>query len=53
MNNIDEVKLYQAIRTAVIETVEIIGYETIRETSMFPSSKWNNIQDNTAHKKAA
>lgn len=53
MTKTDEIKLYQAIRTAVLETVEVIGYEAIRETSMFPSSKWNNLQDNVAYKKAA
>lgn len=41
-----DVALFNAIRAAVLEAIDVIGIEGVRQMSMFPSSKWNNANDN-------
>ena len=46
MSKNEEIVLYQSIRTAVLEAIDVVGIEGVREMSMFPSSKWNPKNDN-------
>lgn len=41
-----DIILLDAIRAAVLEAIDVIGIEGVRQMSMFPSSKWNRTNDN-------
>ena len=51
MSENEETVLYQAIRTAVLEAIDVVGIEGVKAMSMFPSSKWNPKNDNQNLKK--
>ena len=46
MTQQQEALLLIGIRAAVLEAIEAVGIEGVREMSMFPSSKWNKTNDN-------
>jgi len=50
MTTAQEKKLYVSIRIAVLEAIAEIGYDAVKQTSMFPSADCNNYQDNEKSK---
>ena len=47
MNEAQAVSLYAVLREAVLEAIQVVGIEGVRELSMFPSSKWHAKNDNS------